>query len=140
MKIKAIIFDVNVKTKADLFVYIAKEFSNLGVVSDEHIYLKSLITREAEYSTGLTDGIAIPHGKSPTVLEHEVLFIKLRTPMDYGTLDDSKVQYVFALAIAQMENNHLDMLMELSVKLMHSENIERLEQAQNAEDIAAIFA
>ena len=139
MKIKAIEFDVNVQTKEELFAYIAKTFKNLEVITDEADYLESLFAREAEYSTGLTDGIAIPHGKSPTVIQHEVLFLKLITPMDYGTLDETKVEYVFALAIAETADNHLDMLMDLSVKLMHNENIELLKNAASGKDIQEIF-
>jgi len=140
MNFTKIIIDSDIATKEELFKYIAKVFAEEKVVQSADDFVTALNERESQVSTGLMDGIAIPHGKCSSVLSSGALVIKLKTPIDYTTLDDSLVNYVFALAIPENSDTHLDTLSNLSMKLMEDECRENLEKAKTVEDIARIFA
>lgn len=140
MQFKKILCHVDVASKEELFERIASEFAALGVVSNRDDFITALNEREETISTGLLDGIAIPHGKSATVISNDVLMLKLKNPIEYETLDGSLVEYVFALAISDKQNDHLATLSQLSMKLMDESCIEQLKEAQNEHEIAAIFA
>lgn len=139
MKFKKIIFGATVNSKAELFSLIANEFLKEGVVNNEADFINALNEREEMVSTGLIDGIAIPHGKSSAVLQNEAMIITLKNPIAYETLDDSEVKFVFSLAISAENDNHLERLSQLSTKLMEEECIQGLQTAQNAADIERLF-
>lgn len=140
MKFKKILCHVDIRSKTELFDYIADEFFKLGVVSNKADFIAALNERESLVSTGLLDGIAIPHGKSDCVISNDILVLKLKQPIEYETLDGSQVEYVFALAISASQNDHLETLSQLSIKLMDETCIQGLKDAQNEDEIAAVFA
>jgi len=140
MNFTKIIIDSDIKTKEELFSYIGQIFEEEKVVKNADDFIIALNEREAQISTGLMDGIAIPHGKCDTVLSSGVLVIKLATPIAYETLDGSQVKYVFALAIPEHSKNHLETLSQLSVKLMDPSCRKDLERTNTIEEINNIFA
>ena len=94
-----ILLDVAVASKEELFEVIANYAYDLGFVANAAETCEAFIEREAEYSTGLQDGFAIPHAKAKTVLKPTVLFIRLKQEIEWETFDDSTVKNVFALMV-----------------------------------------
>ncbi len=138
MKFKEINLDVTVNDKKELFQMIAHAFKKHGVIQDEQLFVNALEAREQQTTTGLINQVAIPHGVSETVNESSALMFKLSHSIDYETLDGSNVIYVFALAV-KLHDPHLDMLMDISSKLMEDDCIDALIHAKNEQDIIDLF-
>lgn len=111
-----------------------------GVISNKATYINAVNVREAEGTTGIGGGIAIPHGKSEVVKSSAVAIAKLANPVEWQALDDKPVEYVFLLAIPDDgDNEHLQLLSELAGTLMDDDVREKLELANSKEDLEKIF-
>lgn len=111
-----------------------------GVISNKETYINAVNVREAEGTTGIGGGIAIPHGKSEVVKSSAVAIAKLANPVEWQALDDKPVEYVFLLAIPDDgDNEHLQLLSELADTLMDDDVREKLELANSKEDLEKIF-
>ncbi len=111
-----------------------------GVISNKAKYINAVNVREAEGTTGIGGGIAIPHGKSEVVKSSAVAIAKLANPVEWQALDDKPVEYVFLLAIPDDgDNEHLQLLSELAGTLMDDDVREKLELANSKEDLEKIF-
>jgi fructose-specific PTS system IIA-like component len=92
--------------------------------TDEPDRLEDAIwAREAVYATGLGHGFAIPHCKSDTVLSNSVVLLRLRQPVEWGSLDGKPVRVVIMLAMRESDrdNTHMKVFSRLARKLMHEE-------------------
>jgi len=120
---KNIFLNVEIDTKDDVLKFLAKKAVENGVAQSEEGVLKDLLAREAEYSTGIQDGFAIPHAKSSNVIEPSIFYIKTKNELEWETLDGSNVRYIFSLMVPeQNENNiHLMMLSKLATCLMEDD-------------------
>jgi len=96
---KNILLNVAVTSKEELFHVIAHHAYESGIVTNAADTCAAFIEREAQYSTGLQEGFAIPHAKAEPVLEPTVLFIRLEQAIEWETFDDSTVKNVFALMV-----------------------------------------
>lgn len=115
--------------------------SEKNVISDKETYKEGIMQREAQTSTGLGDGIAMPHSKNKAVKEPAVLFAKSAKGVDYESLDGQPTHYLFMIAAPEGGNDlHLQVLASLSRKLVNPEVLEQLDQASTPEDVQAIFA
>ena len=86
------------------------------------------------------NGITIPHCKNDCVKEAAFTLVKLKNPVDWGSLDDEPVDYVIMLAAPESSDNvHLKMLSELAVSLMDDNFRESLKDAADVEQIINIF-
>lgn len=114
-----ILFKENIVRKEDLFETISQMLYESGTINDSELFIKDLNNREEQMQTGLIDEFAIPHAQSSSVTKATIAFVKTGEIENYETLDDSKVKYVFILAIPKSNNDlHLDMLSSLSRRLM----------------------
>ena len=93
-----ILLDVVVASQSELFKSVARYAEKLGFVKDVEKVYEAFVERESEYSTGLQDGFAIPHAKSPYVLAPTVLFIRLENELEWETFDESRVKKYFCFA------------------------------------------
>lgn len=76
---------------------------------------ESLLARERLGSTGLGRGVAIPHGRISGIEKPRAVFIKLRTPLEFGAVDDEPVDLVAGLVVpAHFTDQHLHLLAELA--------------------------
>lgn len=111
--------DENSKTQDEAFKFIAKVAKKHGFVQDELEYYNGLKEREKEATTGFNDGIAIPHSKNKTVLNPGVFLIKFKNPIEWDSLDGSKITTAFALTIPEDgAENHLKILSSIATKLI----------------------
>ncbi|MGG5370218.1 PTS sugar transporter subunit IIA [Enterococcus sp. AZ196] len=128
-----ILLDVAVASKEELFEVIAKYAYESGYVANAAETCAAFNEREAEYSTGLQDGFAIPHAKSTAVLEPAVLFIRLQHEVEWETFDDSAVKNVFALMVPKEDEGtvHLEMLSRLATALLEATFIQQIQQSED---------
>ncbi len=128
------------ENKEALFEIIAKQFKEKNIIKLETDFVKALKAREAEVSTGFVDGFAIPHGKSATVIEPGIIFLKINNGIDWPSMDGGLIHYVFALAIPEVGGEeHLKTLTKISRKLIDEQFRNDLKLAKNNEEIAKIL-
>ncbi|WP_374516442.1 PTS IIA-like nitrogen regulatory protein PtsN [Brevundimonas sp.] len=102
--------------------------------------LEALLEREALGSTGLGAGVAVPHARLEGVDRVMAVFVRLDTPVAYGSVDDRPVDLLFALfAPPKAGADHLRALAAVSRALRSSEMREQLRQARTADAIRALF-
>ena len=111
-----------------------------GVVTDFDVFKAGIMGREAQTSTGLGDGIAMPHSKNAAVKEATVLFAKSNKGVDYESLDGQPTDLFFMIAAPEGANDtHLAALAELSKYLMQDGFADRLRQVTSADEVIAAF-
>ena len=137
---RLISLNLDVTNKEDAIQKICRMMYDAGKVSDYDQYLNGVKNREAEFATGMGNGIAIPHCKNDCVKEAAFTLVKLKNPVDWGSLDDEPVDYVIMLAAPESPDNvHLKMLSGLAVSLMDDNFRESLKDAADVEQIINIF-
>lgn len=111
-----------------------------GVVTDFDAFKQGIMNREAQTSTGLGDGIAMPHAKNAAVKEATVLFAKSAAGVDYEALDGQPTYLFFMIAAPEGANDtHLAALAELSKYLLKDGFADRLRQVTSPDEVIAIF-
>ena len=111
-----------------------------GVVTDFDTFKQGIMNREAQTSTGLGDGIAMPHSKNAAVKEATVLFAKSAAGVDYEALDGQPTSLFFMIAAPDGANDtHLAALAELSKYLLKDGFADQLRQVTSADEVIATF-
>ena len=111
-----------------------------GKISDINIYRKGVYAREEESTTGIGDGIAIPHCKSEAVKKPGLAAMVIPEGVDFNSLDGEKVDLLFLIAAPNTEDNvHLEVLSRLSVLLMDETFTNNLRNAKTAEEFLSII-
>ncbi|MGB8453762.1 MAG: fructose-specific PTS transporter subunit EIIC [Anaerocolumna sp.] len=106
-----------------------------GNITDKEKYRKGVFEREAEGTTGIGEGIAIPHCKSDTVKRAGLSAMIVKSGVDFDSLDGEPVELIFLIAAPFTKDNvHLQVLSKLSVLLMDESFIQRLKKAKSAEE------
>lgn len=100
-------------------------------------FVKNVMDREAEYTTGFGDGIAIPHGKSNTILTPTLSVARLRNPVDWDAMDGKPVSLIFLLAVPEAEagTSYLKVLATLAESLMDDDTRGTLLSLDRREDL-----
>lgn len=102
--------------------------------------LEALLEREALGSTGLGSGVAVPHARLEGVSRVTAVFVRLDTPVAYGSVDDRPVDLLFALFAPPSDGaEHLRALAAVSRALRSPEMREQLRQARTPDAIRALF-
>ncbi len=106
-----------------------------GKLSDKEAYKAQVLRREEEGTTGIGEGIAIPHGKCDAVKAPGLAAMVLKDGVDYDSLDGAPADLIFLIAAPNTEDNvHLDVLSRLSVLLMDEEFTGKLRSAETTEE------
>ena len=109
-------------------------------ISDREAYRKQVYLREEESTTGIGDGIAIPHGKCDAVKKPGLAAMVIKNGVEFEALDDDPVTLLFLIAAPNTEDNiHLDVLSKLSVMLMDEEFTESLRNASSVDEFMDII-
>ena len=138
---KLVSFDFNARTKDDVLKGLGQMMYDAGKVNDLNKYIEGLYKREAEFSTGVGNGVAIPHCKSDCVREAAFTLVKLKNPVEWETLDGRPVDYVIMLAAPNTSDNvHLKMLSKLAANLMDDDFRESLKSASTVKEIEDLFS
>lgn len=111
-----------------------------GRIADAQAYRKAVYAREAEGTTGVGEGIAIPHGKCSAVKEPGLAAMVIPNGVDFEAMDGEKVTLLFLIAAPNTEDNvHLDVLSKLSVMLMDETLTGRLRSAKTEREFLEIL-
>ena len=111
-----------------------------GYVTDFEVFKTGILNREAQTTTGLGDGIAMPHAKNAAVKEATVLFAKSNKDVDYASLDGQPTDLFFMIAAPEGANDtHLAALAELSKYLMKPGFADKLRSVSSPEEVIAVF-
>ena len=111
-----------------------------GNIRDKKAYKEGILAREAEFSTAVGDGIAIPHAKVAAVIKPGLAAMTVPGGVDWNAPDGEPADLMFMIAAPEGEaNTHLEMLAKLSALLMHPEFANALRNARNAEEFLSII-
>ena len=109
-------------------------------ISDREAYRKQVYLREEESTTGIGEGIAIPHGKCDAVKKPGLAAMVIKNGVEFEALDDEPVTLLFLIAAPNTEDNiHRDVLSKLSVMLMDEEFTESLRNASSVDEFMEII-
>lgn len=112
-----------------------------GCLRDAGEYEKNVLEREAQGTTGVGGGVAIPHGKSNAVLVPALAAVTLREAINYQALDGAPVRLLFLIAAPDGANDlHIQVLARLAQLLMEPLFCEELKQAATPEEFLAVIA
>ena len=133
MDLKATTQEEAIKEMADLEV-------KQDVVNNEDEFIKSIWAREKESTTGIGDGIAMPHARNKYINRAAVLFAKSPKGIDYNSFDGQPVHLFFMItAPAGADNTHLQALAKLSSLLINPDVVNALKAATKPEEVIDIF-
>ncbi len=137
---KVMLLDLQATTKEAAIDEMINSLVENGVVIDFDVFKAGIMGREAQTSTGLGDGIAMPHSKNAAVKEATVLFAKSNKGVDYESLDGQPTDLFFMIAAPEGANNtHLAALAELSKYLMQDGFADRLRKVTSPDEVIAAF-
>jgi PTS system fructose-specific IIC component len=135
------IMDLQGTTKEGVIDEMIASFSANGIINDVAVYKEGIMKRESQTSTGLGDGIAMPHAKNKAVNKAAVVFAKSAAGVDYASLDGQPAHLFFMIAAPEGANNvHLEVLASLSRLLINPDFIASLKKAETPEEVQALFA
>ena len=134
------LFDLQATDKEGVINEMVQSLVDNGVVTDFETFKTGIMSREAQTSTGLGEGIAMPHSKNEAVKEATVLFAKSNKGVDYASLDGQPTDLFFMIAAPEGANDtHLAALAELSKYLMKPGFADKLRQANTPNQVIAVF-
>ncbi|XOQ37574.1 MAG: PTS system, fructose-specific IIA component / PTS system, fructose-specific IIB component / PTS system,fructose-specific IIC component [Lactococcus sp.] len=136
----AMILSLNATNKADAISEMVQKLVDTGYVTDFDTFKDGILAREALTTTGLGEGIAMPHSKNAAVKEAVVLFAKKDGGLDYESLDGQPTDLFFMIAAPDGANDtHLAALAELSKYLMKDGFADSLRTTTTADQVLATF-
>ena len=137
---RSILLDASPKSKSEALDQIVDLMVKSEKINDKEAYRKQVYAREEESTTGIGEGIAIPHGKCDAVTKPGLAAMVVKDGVDFDSLDGEPVTLMFLIAAPNTEDNiHLDVLSKLSVLLMNEEFTETLRNAKTVEEFMNII-
>ncbi|WP_158251090.1 PTS sugar transporter subunit IIA [Cryobacterium sp. Y11] len=133
-----VVIGLKAANKNDVFTAIGQLLVNADKITNIDEFLADVQTREATASTGVGEGLAIPHAKSPVVKEASYAIANLATPFNWDEDDDEPTTLIVMLAVpsAQAGTTHLKLLSRLSVALMDEVFRAALVNAKSEQEIS----
>jgi PTS system fructose-specific IIC component len=134
------IMDLQAETKTAAIEEMVNKLAEQEIIDDAEGYKQGIIAREQQTSTGLGDGVAMPHAKHQSVQKPAVLFAKSQKGVDFEALDGEPVYLFFMIAAPEGENDvHLQVLASLSRSLVDGDFIQQLKEAQTSTEVLQLF-
>lgn len=122
LNMQGIELDLKVSNKSEAIDKIVDLMDKTGNLNDKEEYKKAILAREELSTTGIGDGIAIPHGKTKAVKKAGLAAAVCKDGVDYDALDGAPVYLFFMIAVPDNSDNlHLEVLARLSTILMDEE-------------------
>ncbi|OYP12059.1 PTS fructose transporter subunit IIC, partial [Lachnotalea glycerini] len=130
----------NVKSKEDTLGAMVDLMAASGKITDVTSYRKAVYAREEEGTTGIGEGIAIPHGRCSAVQAPGLAAMVVRNGVDFDSLDSEPVSLIFLIAAPNTRDNvHLDVLSKLSILLMEETFADNLRKARTVDEFLEII-
>ncbi|MYL21045.1 PTS fructose transporter subunit IIA [Halobacillus litoralis] len=133
---ETIVLNMSASSKPEAIDELVGKLDEAGRLNDRDGFKKAIEDREGQSTTGIGDGIAIPHAKTSAVQNPAIAFGRSQDGLDYESLDGQSTHLFFMIAASEGANNtHLETLSRLSSFLMDTKFREQLEAAQTKEEI-----
>ena len=127
-------------SKSEALDQMVELMAKSGKIDDTEAYRKAVYAREEESTTGIGEGLAIPHGKCDAVNAPGLAAMVIKDGVDFDALDGAPVSLIFLIAAPNTEDNvHLDVLSKLSVLMMDEDFANSLRNAASPEEFMAII-
>ena len=127
-------------SKSEALDQMVELMAKSGKIDDTEAYRKAVYAREEESTTGIGEGLAIPHGKCDAVNAPGLAAMVVKDGVDFDALDGAPVSLIFLIAAPNTEDNvHLDVLSKLSVLMMDEDFANSLRNAASPEEFMAII-
>ncbi|WP_121661239.1 PTS fructose transporter subunit IIABC [Metabacillus litoralis] len=137
---RTIKLEIQSTSKGDVVKELVDVLDRAGKLSNKESYEQAVLNREKQSTTGIGDGIAIPHAKTNAVKEPAIVFGRSTNGVDYESLDGQPSYLFFMIAAPEGANNtHLEALSKLSSILMKQEVRDQLLQAKTEDEVLAII-
>lgn len=137
---RSISLDAVPKTKKEALDQAIELMTKSGKINDKEAYRKQVYAREEESTTGIGEGIAIPHGKCDAVNKPGLAAMVVKNGVDFDALDGEPVTLIFLIAAPNTKDNvHLDVLSKLSVLMMDENFSNSLRNAKTVEEFLKII-
>lgn len=140
LDIRSVKLDGTPKSKQEALDEMVSLMVKSGKINNAEEYRKQVYAREEERTTGIGEGIAIPHGRGESVDRPGLAAMLVKDGVDFDSLDDEPVTLIFLIAAPNTKDNvHLDVLSKLSMMLMDEEFTANLRNAASPEEFLAII-
>lgn len=120
VKAASVFVNQSIDTRDGILRFIADKAAELGVTDDAPATYEAFVKREEMGETGMTDGFAVPHAKSPAIKEPAVIVVKNDHPVEWPSFDDKPVSIAIALLVPDTDagTEHIRLLSKTAVLLM----------------------
>lgn len=136
LKRDTIVLNLKSSTKSEVIDELVNKLDTAGRLSDRTRFKEAILTREAQSTTGIGEGIAIPHAKTNAVKTPAIAFGRSKAGINYEALDGQSSHLFFMIAASEGANNtHLETLARLSTYLMDHDFRTKLLDATSEDEI-----
>ena len=134
---KNILIDIEGNTKEEVLQVLCQRLFESGYINDVSDFYADVLAREQEGLTGLGKGIAIPHGKSKSVINTTIAIGKTKKPIEWGSLDDKPVEVILLFAVKNSDatTTHIKLLQKVAIMLADDEFLIALQKAKSKEEL-----
>ncbi|RAA68413.1 PTS fructose transporter subunit IIC, partial [Burkholderia multivorans] len=137
---ETIAMDLDATSKEGVIDALVDQLDHAGILSDVKAFKEAIMAREGQSTTGIGEGIAIPHAKVDAVKKPAIAFGKSKAGVDYQSLDGQPAHLFFMIAAPEGgAQTHLDALAKLSGVLMDDEVRKSLLNAETPDEVLAII-
>ena len=139
---RSISLDAVCASKSDALDQAVALMVKSGKINDEEAYRKQVYLREEESTTGIGEGIAIPHGKTEAVNKPFIAFVQLKDEFFWNEDDAEKIKLIFMIGVPKENkgNIHLKFISQLSKRLLDDTFIDQLIKAENEDEVYEILS
>ncbi|MCD7873282.1 MAG: fructose-specific PTS transporter subunit EIIC [Clostridiales bacterium] len=139
LKPEAIMLNVAITSKDDAISALVALHDSAGNLNDKDEYKKAILAREAQGTTAIGEGIAVPHAKTDAVKAPALAAITVKGGVDYGAPDGKPSDVLFMIAAPPEGDVHLEILSRLMVMLMDEDFVARLRAAKSADEFLDVI-
>ena len=137
---ESVLLNIDVKDKDACLVKLVDLMDASGKISDKKLYLDAVQEREKEGTTGVGNGIAIPHGRCSGVKEPGLAAMTINGGVEYNALDSKPVDLAFLIAAPEGSGSvHLEILSKLATMLMDENFVADLKKAKTVEEFLKVI-
>lgn len=137
---ETIILKLNAKTKVEVLDELIDKFYYAGNVKDREEFKKAIWKREELSTTGVGDGVAVPHAMSSVVSKPGLAFGYSKEGIDFDSMDGQPAHIFFMIAGAETANNeHLETVSKLSMILLNEEFREKVAEVKSKEELLSLI-
>ncbi|EMF0516816.1 PTS sugar transporter subunit IIA [Enterococcus hirae] len=139
---KLIRLEMKAKTKKEAILELSELLKENGIIKDVDDFSSDVFQREKEGITGIGNGVAIPHGKSASVIQTSLVVGKVATPIPWESLDEQPVKVIILFAVKDTDANtvHIKLLQKVAMLLAEDTIIEKMNQATSKTELMELLA